>query len=447
MGSVSKFEGDILNQPAIGIIATENDTDAVVRTVALAREHGHGVFVAYTGEEEPLSVRLARQLGAESVTPEDRTTDRDVLCNVASSVARMHGFPGLVLHSSPEEYIDYDAIERRFQTNSEFTVPAPTRGSSGGESDEVLVAIPAYNEAATIGEVVRSVRPYADAVLVVDDGSTDNTPAVAEAAGAEVVTHRRNAGYGAALKTAFREAYDRGVDHLVTLDGDGQHDADDIEQLIARQKETDAEVVIGSRFVGWADTEIPLYRRFGLSVVNFLTNLSLGVVRRRSRVSDTQSGLRAYDERAIETLAQDSTLGDHMSISTDILYHAQQRNYRIEEVGTVIDYDVDDGNNHNPLAHGYVLVMNLLNTIERTRPLMALTLPGFVLTFVGLGVGYWGITQYLQTSYFPLSWAMIAAFLILIGLLTCLCGIILHSLNKYFDKIPLTTGDAVDDRA
>jgi glycosyltransferase involved in cell wall biosynthesis len=436
METVSEYEERALDHPAIGVIATGNDTDAIVRVAALAREHGHAVFVGYTGREEPESARLARQLGAETVAADSSSADDDVLRNVVATMARARGFPGLLFHDDPEEFINYERSRQEFQSNAAFTVPAATRGSRDRSEADVLVAIPAYNEGPSIGEVVRSVRRNADTVLVVDDGSTDDTGAVAEAAGAEVVQHETNGGYGAALKTAFTEAHERGAEHMVTIDGDGQHDADDVARLVERQEETGAEVVIGSRFVGDARTNIPLYRRFGLVVVNFLTNLSLGVVKRESRVSDTQSGLRAYDERAIESLAQDPTLGDHMSISTDILYHAQQQGYRIEEISTVIDYDIEGGSNHNPLSHGYVLVMNLLNTIERTRPLTALALPGSILTFIGVGFGYWGFLHYIQASYFPVSRAVLAAFFIFVGLLICLVGIILHSLNKYFDKVP-----------
>ena len=428
-------EEAVINQPAIGLIATEENTDAIVRIVALAKHHSHTVFVVYDGQEEPRSARLARKLGAEVISPDGGSTNSDVLRHVLATVARTRGFPGLLFHSSPEEYIDYEMSRQVLATDTEFTVSAPTRTQPNQNSNDILVAIPAYNEASSVGDVVRSAQAHADTVLVVDDGSTDETATVARAAGAEVIQHEQNEGYGAALKTAFVEARDRGAQILVTLDGDGQHDPNDIGRLIEVQKDEQAAVVIGSRFVDDANTAIPLFRRFGLQVVNFLTNVSLGVVRSESRVGDTQSGFRAYGERAIKTLAGDPTLGNHMSISTDILYHAQHRDYRIEEVGTVIDYDIDGRSNHNPLAHGYVLVMNLLNTIERTRPLMALALPGFVATFVGLGFGYWGFLHYVRANYFPLDFAVVSSFLILIGLLTCLSGIILHSLNTYFEKV------------
>ena len=166
-------------------------------------------------------------------------------------------------------------------------------------------------------------------------------------------------------------------DHLVILDGDGQHDASDIPKLVAEQQRSDVDIVIGSRFADGSETEMPFYRRFGLAVVNGLTNLSMGVVRKRSRVRDTQSGFRAYNEQAIESLATDSSIGDHMNASTDILYHAHQHDYEIEEVGTTINYDVDDANSHHPLSHGLVLVSNILKTVERDRPITSLGIPGF----------------------------------------------------------------------
>lgn len=436
MQTGSIFTDEVLDRPAVGVIDTGENPDAVIRTVAVARERGHAVFVAYEGPEEPRSVSIARDLGAQAVTIEDGREDVDALRDVTATVTRIHGFPGLFFHSSPEEYIDYERTQEAFASSLDFTVSTETRDSSAQNPDEVLVTIPAYNEASSINDVVRSVRPNADTVVVIDDGSTDDTAAVAEAAGAEVVQHDRNRGYGAALKTAFEEARERGARHMITLDGDGQHDADDVSRLVNRQRETGAEVVIGSRFVGDADTGVPLYRRLGIMVINLLTNLSLGVIRPSSRIRDTQSGFRAYDETAIETLAHDNTLGDRMNISTDILHHAHQHDYAIEEVGTVVDYDVDDGNNHNPISHGYVLMANLFDIIERTRPIMALTLPGFVMTFVGLSVGYWGYAQYVEVGQFPMDIAVVAAFLIPLGVLVSLSGIIFHSLNKYFAKSP-----------
>jgi glycosyltransferase involved in cell wall biosynthesis/predicted RNA-binding Zn-ribbon protein involved in translation (DUF1610 family) len=296
-------------------------------------------------------------------------------------------------------------------------------------SSSVLVALPAYNEAKTVADVVEEAEAYADEVLVVDDGSDDDTADRAAAAGATVVEHETNGGYGAALKTIFREAYRRDVDHLVIIDSDGQHDPSDIPQLIDRQWSSGAELVIGSRFVDGAETDMPVYRRFGLEVINGLINLSLGVVRPSSTVSDTQCGFRAYDRRAIRTLAHDDRIGEGMDASIDILFHAHQHDYRIEEVPTTVSYDVEDANNHNPLYHGYQLVKNVLRTLEYERPILCLGLPGFVLAFAGLTTAYLSFDQYLQTGALSTELAFAAGLLTLLGTFTAFTAIILHSLN------------------
>jgi glycosyltransferase involved in cell wall biosynthesis len=299
---------------------------------------------------------------------------------------------------------------------------------------EVLVAIPAYNEEHTIGEVVRRAGDHADQVLVVDDGSDDDTAARAATAGAIVIEHGRNRGYGAGLKTAFEAAQRYGARHLVVLDGDGQHDPADIPRLVKAQERTGASLVIGSRFVDGATSNARLYRRFGLRIINALTNLSMGVVRADSRVSDTQSGFRAYDREAIATLAEDPSIGDWMDASTDILYHAHHYDYVIEEVPIAVRYDVENASSQAPFSHGVVLVRNILKTIERERPLTALALPGFSLTFCGFGFGYWALTNYIQSGTVPVGLALTSAFLALIGILACFTAIVLHSLSTYFQN-------------
>jgi glycosyltransferase involved in cell wall biosynthesis len=297
---------------------------------------------------------------------------------------------------------------------------------------QVLVAIPAYNEEVTIGGIVRDASEHADQVLVVDDGSDDDTAAKAETAGAIVIEHSRNRGYGAALKTAFRGAKQYGTRYLVVLDGDGQHDPVDVPQLVETQEHTDAHLVIGSRFVNGATSNPPLYRRIGLKIINVLTNLSMGVVRTASWVSDTQSGFRAYDREAIETLAVDESIGDWMDASTDILYHAHHQSYVIEEVPIEVEYDVENVNSQAPISHCVVLVRNILKTIERDRPLTALAVPGFGLTFSGVGFGYWALINYINSGTFSVGLALTATFLVLVGLFACFTAIVLHSLSTYF---------------
>jgi hypothetical protein len=259
----------------------------------------------------------------------------------------------------------------------------------------VLVGVPAYNEARSIASVVANAKAYADEVLVVDDGSDDETGERAREAGAKVATHETNMGYGATLRTIFQYAYNTGVDHLVTIDGDGQHDPKDIPKLVEAQRSSGADIVIGSRFTDGANTNIPTYRRVGLAVVNALTNAGLRLRYSSSGVSDTQSGFRAYRRSAIETIVLADEMGTGMSASLDILFSAAREGNEIEEVPTTIDYDIDDPNSQSPIVHGLTLVLAIFLEIIPVRPqriAIGFSLTGVLMTMVVVLYGLFGPT-------------------------------------------------------
>src|SRR5207302_7372281 len=114
-------------------------------------------------------------------------------------------------------------------------------------SEKTLILIPAYNAGRTVGEVVKSCREVVSDVVVIDDGSRDDTAAVAKSAGAEVVSHPKNRGKGGALKTGFAWALEHGFDAVITLDADGQHLPHEIPKFLACREETHAHLIIGGR--------------------------------------------------------------------------------------------------------------------------------------------------------------------------------------------------------
>ncbi|SDG29341.1 glycosyltransferase family 2 protein [Halorientalis regularis] len=420
------------DRPLVAIPTTGN-SDAIAGLILRARDRGHDVVVVSDESRYHESLAFADRLDAAIVTV-DRQDDEAERKKRLRQYAKQHGFPGVIYHEDPGEPIDFERSSTIFRESNTYLVES--QNSSRIESKPtVLAAIPAYNEASTIDTVVKQTANYVDKVMVIDDGSDDDTAAAAREAGAVVIEHEQNRGYGAALKTAFRQAEHSGAAHLAVLDGDGQHDPADIQRMVTHQQRTDAEVVVGCRFDEAAETDIPLYRRFGIGVVNLLTNLSLGVVRPSSRVRDTQNGFRAYDRRAIKSLAADETLGDHMGASTDILHHAHANDYDIEEVGTTVDYDVENGSSHSPLQHGLTLVSNLLTTIERERPLLVLAIPGFVVSCIGIGFGYWTFANYINTTTFPLGLAVTSVFFTLSGIFSVFTGIILHALKQHLRAI------------
>ncbi len=157
-----------------------------------------------------------------------------------------------------------------------------------------IAIVPARNEAECIGGVVAGIKAF-DAsfeVLVVDDGSTDRTAALARRSGARVVSLPFNLGIGGAVQTGFKLAYDEGFDVVVRLDGDGQHIAEELPKLITPIREGAADIVVGSRFAGATEYRPPFARRMGIKlfagVVSLLT---------RQRVTDTTSGFQACNRR------------------------------------------------------------------------------------------------------------------------------------------------------
>jgi glycosyltransferase involved in cell wall biosynthesis len=165
-----------------------------------------------------------------------------------------------------------------------------------------LVAIvPAWNESGAIGKVVDEIRDYDPTidVVVIDDASTDDTAGVAEQHGATVLRLPFNVGIGGAVQTGFRFALDEAYDAAVRLDGDGQHAASEISKLLGPLEAGEADLVIGSRFVGPGGTyRPPLARRIGIGVFARLVSLLGG-----QRVTDTTSGFVALDRAGIELFA------------------------------------------------------------------------------------------------------------------------------------------------
>lgn len=420
--------------PAIGFVARAANTSDLIRSLVRAKVHGHECLVVFDSNTPAEVIRLVMEVGATIVQSEGSTSDTESLRRQLVSAAREYNEAGIILAPEDCERIDYERSVASLESSERFGVQAVTQSPvTQRQRLATLAVIPAYNESETIHDVVIEVSEYVDKVIVIDDGSRDDTAGIARDAGAEVIEHETNEGYGAAMQTAFSVAVDHGAETLVILDADGQHDASDIPKLVDRLETSDAEIVIGSRFVDGSISDLPIYRLVGLKAINAFTNLSMGVIRSRSWVSDTQSGFRAYGSKAIESLARDENLSNSMGASTDILHHAHEHNYPLAEVGTSISYEVANASSHNPVIHGLTLISSILRTVERKRPVAVFGVPGFFLTLLGIALGYWSIANYVSTQTFPGGVALGAAVTILAGLLSCFTAIILHSLTVHFD--------------
>ena len=158
----------------------------------------------------------------------------------------------------------------------------------------ILVIIPAYNEERTIGQVVREIREQGYEVLVVDDGSADQTIGVARGAGAKVLRHFFNLGQGAALQTGFEYAQKQNYDIVVTFDADGQHEVKDITKILEPLLLGKYDVVLGSRFLR-LENKVPLFKKIVLKLAVIFTRLTTGL-----KVTDAHNGLRALATKALE---------------------------------------------------------------------------------------------------------------------------------------------------
>jgi len=188
----------------------------------------------------------------------------------------------------------------------------------------LLVVLPALNESGRIGHVVRSVRELGlEDVLVVDDGSTDDTPDEARAAGATVASHAVNLGYGSALQTGYRYALGHGFDAVLQLDADGQHDPASIPRLV--EALADADVVVGSRFLGGGSYRPPFSRLVGMKLFGLIASLLCG-----KRVTDPTSGYQAISRRALEFYAHERYPVDYPD--ADVLAMLVRSGLRLAEV-------------------------------------------------------------------------------------------------------------------
>jgi glycosyltransferase involved in cell wall biosynthesis len=180
---------------------------------------------------------------------------------------------------------------------------------------KVWIVMPAYNEEHTIGGVLDSLKREGwRQIIVVDDGSTDRTASIARAKGAIVVSHERNMGLGAALRTGLAVAREKGADCAVTFDADGQHDPKAVRRLVSALRGND--LVIGVR----THIGIPLHKRFGNFILDWITFLFSNVF------IDSQSGSRAFNRRALEKI---KIMSNRYDVSSEIIIQAKKRGLRI----------------------------------------------------------------------------------------------------------------------
>jgi glycosyltransferase involved in cell wall biosynthesis len=219
----------------------------------------------------------------------------------------------------------------------------------------VCAVIPAFNEGAGIAAIVAAILPVVDRVVVVDDGSGDETAVNAERAGALVLRHELNRGKGAAMQTALGWARSSDSDVLVFVDGDGQHDPADVPLLVAAVR-AGSDIVVGSRFLGTSN--VPLYRVFGLHVLSAAAAIGSGIA-----LTDSQSGYRALSRRAIVGLRLREP---RFSIETEMQFEASRLGLSMRELPIEIRYSGPA--RRSPVVHGVTVLIDTLRMTASRRP-------------------------------------------------------------------------------
>lgn len=235
------------------------------------------------------------------------------------------------------------------------------------EKKKIAIVVPAYNEAKNLSSVIPQIKevvPFAD-VLVVDDGSGDVTRTAAFKAGAKVISHPFNMGYGATLQTGFIYAKEKGYDFVVQMDADGQHDPSSIRSLLNELQDSKADVIFGSRFLEKdSKYKASLPRRVGMFIFGTIASLILG-----RKVSDPTSGFQAMNRKVLEFYASDAYPADFPDADVIIMLHLA--GLRMKESPVKMHHNSEGKSMHSglkPLYYIFKMFLSILVTLMRKWP-------------------------------------------------------------------------------
>ena len=292
----------------------------------------------------------------------------------------------------------------------------------------IVAAIPAFNEEKTLAKVVVRAMKHVDKVVVVDDGSTDDTALIAQSLGAHVVRHDENKGYGAAIRSCFSAARNLAADVLVTLDADGQHDPEQIPKVIEPILNGESDVAVGSRFhrAGGGE-DIPTYRIVGMRVLNEATNRIA-----KQKVADTQSGFRGYSKRAIDSIRIYET---GMGATSEIDVRSGDAGLRIVEVPISVAYSGLDSSTQNPLTHGLEIVSAILRIAGEKHPVLLFGVPGLAAIVAGLVGWLWTVQRYAEVQQLALGTALFSTILLIAGMVAVNTAIILYTIANVSKRL------------
>lgn len=292
---------------------------------------------------------------------------------------------------------------------------------------KVLALIPCYNEEATIASMVLKTKKYVDAVLIVDDGSADDTVDIAKQVGAIVLSHKKNKGKAAAIKTGFTYALDNHFDYVITLDGDGQHNPAEIPLLLEKMVTGGVDIAIGIRY--GESTEMPWWRKIGKRVLDYATSFGNG-----GYVTDSQSGFRGFNTTALKKITPRLS-GDEFSIESEQLIRAHDYGLSVGNARVSCRYNgLGNTSTKGSSSHGFSVLSYVIWLVAEKRPLLFIGVPGFLSVVFGLVLGIYTLQYYNQTHVFVIPYAIMVSIFVILGALGMFMGLVLNVLPSIIKR-------------
>ena len=287
---------------------------------------------------------------------------------------------------------------------------------------KIAVVLPAFNEEKQIGEVIGAIPEFVDHIIVVDDGSTDQTVRIAVAAGAMTVSHKKNRGVGAAFSTGVKTVLETQADIMVNMDADGQFNPADIEKLIHPILENRAGFVTASRFI---DREfiprMPAIKKMGNRFMSrFISRLT------KHKFYDVSCGFRAYSR---DTLNRLNLYGD-FTYTQETFIDLVFKNIEVLEVPVHVQGKRSHGKSRvasNLLRYAIQTLQIIIRTFRDNKPFRLFGAVSAFSFLIGLGFGVFLLIHYIQAGEFtPHKWAgFVSGFFMVVGLLLLLIGFVL----------------------
>ncbi|NVM31897.1 MAG: glycosyltransferase family 2 protein [Candidatus Helarchaeota archaeon] len=297
------------------------------------------------------------------------------------------------------------------------------------EDVQVITVIPAYNEEQNIGEVISRTFKHSDKVVVINDGSTDATEKVAKEAKAIVKNHIVNRGLGLTIRDGINEAMKLGADIIVTIDADGQYDADQIPDILEPILDGRADLVLGSRFMKGTIIHMPRLKRLGNKIITLINRNLMNL-----DITDAQTGFRAIKREVFEHII----LTAEYTYTQEMIIRAAAEGFYIKDV-PVNFYERKHGESRlirNPAEYGLNTAMTMLRAYRDYRPMTLFGTIGVLMMFIGTLIGLYIVYEFFVLGTFETGQRLVtlSALMIMTGIQVLLFGLLADMMSRHFIK-------------